>query len=45
MEWVPINWGLIRNPLNWLVIILMILIAGIGFDVLARALSSDPHNN
>jgi len=24
MDWLPINWQLIGNPLNWVIIILMI---------------------
>lgn len=36
----PINWGLIKNPLNWVIIVLMLLIAGIAFDVIARGISA-----
>lgn len=36
-EKLPINWGLIKNPLNWIIIILMVLIAGIGFHTASRA--------
>lgn len=31
MDWaqkLPINWGLISNPFNWAIILLMVLIAG-----------------
>lgn len=26
-----INWGLLKHPLNWLTVVLMILIAGMAF--------------
>jgi len=26
-----INWGLVKHPLNWLTVILMVLIAGAAF--------------
>jgi len=32
----PINWRLIGNPLNWLIILLMVIIAGFAFDAGAR---------
>jgi hypothetical protein len=31
-----INWGLLKHPLNWLTVILMVLIAGVAFH-LAKA--------
>lgn len=30
MEGVPINWPLVSNPWNWLVILLMVWIAGLA---------------
>lgn len=36
----PINWGLVKNPLNWIIIILMVLIAGFAFGVVSRAFIS-----
>lgn len=37
-DWVPINWGLIKNPANWIIILLMVLIAtfaiSLGVDFL-----------
>lgn len=32
-EWVPINWGLIKSPINWATILLMVVIFGIAVDV------------
>lgn len=40
MDWadrIPINWGLIRNPANWAIVLLMVLIAAFAWDILARA--------
>lgn len=28
MDWTPINWGLIKHPMNWIVILLMVFIGG-----------------
>lgn len=33
----PINWGLIKNPLNWIIIILMVAIAGMGAKLILSA--------
>lgn len=30
---VPINWGLIRNPVNWIIILLMIFLFGLGLKL------------
>lgn len=34
MDWVPVNWGLLKNPINWVIVILMITIAAFGLSVL-----------
>lgn len=34
MKYIPINWALISNPYNWVVIILMVAIAGYGVAIL-----------
>lgn len=31
-----INWPLLKNPLNWVIVILMVLIAGFGIDILLK---------
>ena len=28
-EWVPLNWDLVSNPLNWMIVVLMVLIGTI----------------
>ncbi len=32
-EWVPLNWGLMKNPFNWIIILLMVLIAAFAFGL------------
>lgn len=39
MDWLPINWGLIKNPLNWIIILLMLIIGGFALDAIL------PHPN
>lgn len=34
MDFLPINWQLIGNPVNWAIIILMLLIAGYALHIL-----------
>lgn len=34
-EWVPLNWGIMKNPLNWIIVLLMVLIAAFAVDILA----------
>ncbi len=41
----PINWGIIKNPLNWIIVVLMVLIASIGFKVVARAFTTEKGND
>lgn len=32
-KYIPVNFDIISNPLNWLIVLLMVLIASIGFSV------------
>jgi predicted membrane channel-forming protein YqfA (hemolysin III family) len=41
-DYIPLNFALMANPYNWLVIALMVAIAGAG---LAFIVSSAPNNN
>jgi len=36
-----INWEIIKNPLNWLIVALMLIIAGFAFDVVVSAIHPD----
>lgn len=31
-----INWSLLKNPLNWFIVTLMVVIAAMGFDIVLR---------
>jgi hypothetical protein len=44
----PINWNLISNPFNWVVILLMVIIGGIAIQLISSQLpsvSASPANN
>jgi len=41
LDKIPINWNLISNPVNWVIVILMISIAGLGI----AAVFPDLYNN
>ncbi len=34
-----INWGLIGNPANWLIVFLMLAIAALGFTAIQKGIS------
>jgi hypothetical protein len=36
-----INWPLLKNPVNWIIVILMLVIAGFAIDLLLTWLSVD----
>ena len=36
-----INFRIIRNPLNWAIIILMVLIGGLGADIILSAITQN----
>lgn len=38
MDWLPVNFTLIKNPVNWGIILLMVLIGGLGADIILSAL-------
>lgn len=40
-----INWGLIKHPLNWLTILLMVIIAGAAFHFLTAHIKLRPDTN
>ena len=37
-----VNWGLLKHPLNWLTIVLMLLIAGFAGHLLLSAAGIEP---
>lgn len=34
----PINWALIKNPLNWIILTLMVLLAAFALEIVGRPL-------
>lgn len=36
-EVVPINWAIIRNPINWVTFFLMVLIFGVALHLILQA--------
>ncbi len=36
MELKPINWNMIKNPLNWLVILIMIFLGVLGAELFLK---------
>jgi hypothetical protein len=40
----PINWGLISNPANWLVVFLMLAIASIGITAVYASWTTNQEN-
>lgn len=41
MDWVPINFGLLKQPLNYFIVGTTLLVAAIAFDVVARYVTSN----
>lgn len=44
MDYLPINFDLIKHPSNWLIVILMVVIAGIALDVVLQFANSYNRN-
>lgn len=38
-SWIPINVELIRNPYNWVVVVLMVVIAGLALHLIFSPMS------
>jgi hypothetical protein len=41
VKYIPINWALIATPTNWIVVTLMVMIAGFGLALITSTPSSD----
>lgn len=39
MNGLPINWAILKNPVNWVIVILMLLIFGVGVDIVMSKFS------
>lgn len=40
-DFVPLNFALIANPLNWIIIILMVALAGLGLAMVVTTPAQD----
>jgi hypothetical protein len=40
-KYIPINWALISTPTNWIVVTLMVMIAGFGLALITQTPSSE----
>lgn len=40
-SWIPINWSLVGNPFNWVVVLLMMVIATIAISLVIGPKSSN----
>lgn len=38
--WIPVNWGLIGNPINWVIVILMLSIGAIAVSIVVGGLAT-----
>lgn len=34
---IPVNWELLKNPINWIIVFLMVAIAGFGIGLIYSA--------
>jgi len=39
-SFIPINWELVANPVNWAIILLMVLLAGVALKLVADQMQS-----
>lgn len=45
MDWVPINWRIIENPLNWFKVLLMAFIAFVAFNLVMKSIHNPQDNS
>lgn len=45
MSWLPINWPLLANPLNWVIVLLMVIIAGYLLHVILPSSFPTPNSD
>lgn len=38
---IPLNWGLLRNPVNWVIVFLMVAVAGAAIAVIFSATGAE----
>jgi len=40
ISYIPLNWEILRNPVNWVIVFLMIAIAGVGIALIMQQFSA-----
>lgn len=43
--WVPLNFALISNPANWIIVFLMVAIAGVGIAFITQSTDTPTEEN
>lgn len=41
---IPLNWELVGNPVNWIIVFLMLALAGVGLALIARSTNETSEN-
>lgn len=41
---IPVNWVLLKNPANWIIVFLMVALAGAGLAAIASATTAPKDN-
>jgi hypothetical protein len=41
MSYIPVNWELIKNPVNWVIIFLMVTLAGMALAAIMKHASGN----
>lgn len=44
MDYIPLNFAIMRQPLNWAIVLLMVIIAGYILDIIAAYLKTMDNN-
>lgn len=45
VKYVPLNWGIIKHPANWVIVLLMVIIAGFALDQAIRYFQTQGSSN
>jgi len=42
MDWSPINWNIAKQPLNWLIVLSVLLVVGFALDITLGFMQAHP---
>lgn len=45
LSYIPLNWDLMKNPANWIIIFLMVALASAGLALIISTISAGPADN